>query len=115
MSNPVGATVVGVSALSTAAFGWNRSRRNKKGKLNLADKALLVSDICESIRSDVLLLDKMGAHASKIAKCQERVKKREQIDKLQRDKIIISARKMKEVCDWYLETKSEDTQKYALF
>ena len=107
VSNPVGATVVGVSALSAVTFqfllGSNRSARNKKCKLNLADKALLLSDICESIRRDVLLLDEIGGHASKIAICQERIKKHGRINNLQRDKIIISAKKMKEACDRYMK------------
>ena len=125
MSNPVEAAVAGASALSSAtiqsAVGSNVSTSIEKCKLNMEDKALLVRDICESIRRDVRLLDEMGTHASKIAKCQETMKRRGQIDNLQRDKIIISARKMKEACERYMETKKEwtetpkHTQKYALF
>ena len=107
MSNPVGAAVVGASALVAATFqlalGWNRSTRYKKGKLNMRDRALLVNDICESIRSDVLLLDEIGVYASNIAKCQERVKKHGRIKILQRDKIINYAMKMKEAFDRYMK------------
>ena len=107
LANPAGAQVVAISTLSAVAFefllGWNRSARNKKGKLNLRDSALLVSDICESIRRDVQLLDEMGVYARNIAKCQEKVQKAGRVNKLQRDKIIKSAKKMKEACDRYME------------
>ena len=91
LANPVGAAVVGVSA----------STRSKIGKLDMRDKALLVNDICESIRSDVLLLDEIGVYASNIVKYQERVKKHGRIKNLQRDKILNSAKKMKEACHQY--------------
>ena len=107
LANPAGAQVVAISTLSAVVFefllGWNRSARNKKDKLNLRDSALLVSNICESIRRDVQLLDEMGVYASNIAKCQEKVQKAGRVNKLQRDKIIKSANKMKEACDRYME------------
>ena len=107
LANPVGIGVVGSSALVVLTFqlliGFNRSWRNKKGKLNLRDRAMLVSDICESIRRDVRLLNEMGVYASNIAKCQEKVQTRGRINNLQRDKIVKSAKKMKEACDRYTE------------
>ena len=106
VSNPVGAAVFGASALSAVTFqlalGSNISTRNKKGKLNMRNKALQVINICESIRSDVLLLDEIGVYASNIVKYQERVKKHGRIKNLQRDKILNSAKKMKEACDRYM-------------
>ena len=112
LANPVGAAVVGVSAIVAVsfelAFGWNRSTSYKEGKINLRDIVLIVSDICESIRRDVQLLDKMGVYASNIAKCQEKVQTRGRINNLQRDKIIKSAKKMKEVCDRYMEREIQD-------
>ena len=112
LANPVGAAVVGGSALAAVTFelvlGSNRSWRNKKGKLNLADRALLVSDICESIRRDVRLLDEMGVYASNIAKCQEKVQTRGRINNLQRDKIIKSAGKMKDACDRYTKRENKN-------
>ena len=108
LANPVGATVVGVSALSAITLrfwlGWDRSTNTGEGSArDLMDRALLVSDICESIRRDVRLLDEIGVHASNIAKCQEKVQKARLVNRLQRQKIIISARKMKEACDRYIK------------
>ena len=112
LSNPVGAGVVTSLALAAVTLelvlGSNRSWRNKKGKLNLADRALLVSDICESIRRDVRLLDEMGVYASNIAKCQEKVQTRGRINNLQRDKIIKSAGKMKDACDRYTKRENKN-------
>ena len=112
LANPVGVAVVGSSAVVAVTFqlviGFNQSRRNKKGKLNLRDRAMLISDLCESIGRDARLLDEMGVYASNIAKCQEKVQKRGQINNLQRDKIIKSAKKMKEACDRYMEREILD-------
>ena len=112
LSNPVGATVVGFSALSVVAFefalGLNRSRRNKEGKLNMRDKALILEDICESTRRDVQLLDEIGGHAGNIAKCQQKVKKHGRINDSQRVMIIYHARKMKEACLRYMEREIKD-------
>ena len=112
LANPVGIGVVGSSALVVLTFqlliGFNRSWRNKKGKLNLRDKALIISDICESIRRYVQLLDKIGVYASNIAKCQEKVQTSGEINNLQRDKIIKSAKKMKEACNQYLGREIQD-------
>ena len=113
MSNPVGAAVVGVSALSAVVFefalGSNISTRNRKGKLNMMDRALVLRDICESTRRDVQLLDEIGGHASKIAKCQQDAKEQGLIDDLQRlMSIIYYARKMKEACLRYMERDIKD-------
>ena len=112
LANPVGVAVVGASAIVAVSFqlalGWNRSTRYKEGKVNLRDIALIVSDICESIRKDVQLLDEMGVYASNIAKCQEKVQNAGRINKLQRDKIIKSAIKMKEACRQYKEREIQD-------
>ena len=111
LANPVGAAVVGASALYAVALqltlGSIRSTRNKIGQLEMRDKALLVNVICESIRNDVLLLDEIGVYASNIVKCQNRVKKHGQIKNLQRDKILNSAMKMREACDQYMERNKE--------
>ena len=110
LANPVGAAVGGsaiVLAFFQLAFGWNRSTRYKKGKINLRNAALTVSDICESTQRDVQLLDKMGVYASNIAKCQEKVQARGRINNLEKDIIIKSAKKMKEACDRYMEREDE--------
>ena len=111
-ATPVGATVVGVSALYAVAFefalGSNISTRNRKGKLNMMDRALVLRDICESTRRDVQLLDEIGGHASNIAKCQQDVKKHGRINDLQRVIIIYHARKMKEACLRYMEREIKD-------
>ena len=111
-ATPVGAAVVGISALSVVAFefalGSNRSTRNKEGKVNMMGKALKLGDICESTRRDVQLLDEIGGHASNIAKCQQKVKKHGRINDSQRVMIIYHARKMKEACLRYMEREIKD-------
>ena len=112
-ATPVGAAVVGISALSVVAFefalGSNRSTRNKEGKVNMMGKALKLGDICESTRRDVQLLDEIGGHASNIAKCQQDVKEQGLIDDLQRlMSIIYYARKMKEASLRYIERDIKD-------
>ena len=93
-------------------FGWDRVARNKEGKINLRDAALTLSDITESIQQDIRLLDEIGVYVANVATCQQKVRRAGRFNNLQKDKIVISARKMEEASNRYTQRDKTDVGRY---